>query len=328
MKRVTRGALIALLASSSASAHPLSFGLLELREEEHGRVRVTWRFSGTEDNATGAAPSLPPWCTEITPRASESLPEGVAHRVTLDCGARGIAGADIAVRGLERSGVQVVARRISGDRTDETVLDDTRRTWTIPGAAPPSRPLARYLALGVEHIATGWDHLAFVAAIALVARSRKRLFATITAFTLGHSVTLALAALDFARAPRGAVECAIAWSIVVVSRQALLRERDRSSTSDAPWMVAALFGLLHGFGFAGALGEVGLPRGSVVSALLGFNLGVEVGQLAFVALGLALAAVSMRARVPPSLARRAVAYATGVAGAVWCVERAAAMLTS
>ncbi len=321
-------ALILLVVPSLASAHPLSFGLLELRDESPSRVRVTWRFSGTETSTAGAEPSLPSWCREVTPRASESLPEGIAHRVTLDCGARGLVGADIAVRGLERTGVQVIVRHVSAHGIDEAILDDDHRTWTIPGTTSRLRTAARYLALGVEHIATGWDHLSFVAAIALVARSRRRLLATITAFTLGHSITLALAALGLAHAPQRAVECAIAWSIVVVAREALHREDHPDDTRGAPWAVAALFGLLHGFGFAGALGEVGIPRDAVLTSLVGFNLGVELGQVLFVTAGLALAALLARTRTPAPLARKVVAYATGTAGACWCIERAAAMVAS
>ncbi len=317
---------ILLLLPSLASAHPLSFGLLELRDESPSRVRVTWRFSGTERSTSGAEPSLPAWCREVTPRASESLPEGVAHRVTLDCGARGIVGADVTVRGLERTGVQVIVRHVSAHGIDEAILDDDHRTWTVPGTTSRLRTAARYLALGVEHIATGWDHLSFVAAIALVARSRRRLLATITAFTLGHSVTLALAALGLAHAPQRAVECAIAWSIVVVAREALHREDHPDDTRGAPWAVAALFGLLHGFGFAGALGEVGIPRDAVLTSLVGFNLGVELGQVLFVTAGLALAALLTRVRAPAPRARRAIAYATGTAGAYWCIERAIAMV--
>ncbi len=316
-------ALALLLLPAVAAAHPLSFGVLELRDERDGRVRVTWRFSGAEGRATGAEPVLPARCREVSPAEAEPIADGVARAVTVDCGRDGIAGARVSVRGLEHSGVQVVVRHVSARGAAEAVLDDAHRAWTVPARSDRAGVLSRYLTLGVEHIATGWDHLAFVLGLALVVRGRRALLAAITAFTAGHSATLALASLGLAHAPPRAVEAAIAWSIVVVAREALVR--DRGPALRAPWAVAALFGLLHGFGFAGALGEVGLPRDAILAALVAFNAGVELGQLAFVALGLALAAVAMRLRVPERPARVALSYAVGVAGACWCAVRVSAM---
>ncbi len=313
--------LAALLATATAAAHPLSFGALELRDEADGRVRVTWRFSGTEGRATGAEPVFPAECRAATATDTAAITDGFARSVTLDCGPRGIAGRAVGVRGLEQSGVQVIVRHVSAEGVSEAMLDDARRTWQVPDTRSTRSVFGRYLALGVEHIATGWDHLAFVLGLCLVARAPRRILASVTAFTLGHSATLALAALGVVHAPTRAVEAAIAWSLVVVAREAVVREREGAPRAGAPWAVAALFGLLHGFGFAGALAEVGLPRGAIVAALLAFNVGVELGQVGFVLAGLALALAWRRAGAPPTAARTTLAYAVGVAGACGCVMR-------
>ena len=304
MRPVVAAALV--LVCARAEAHPLAFGLLELRDGERGRVDVSWRFSGTDLDAGGAWPVLPPHCARIGEPQREGILDGVTGRWRLDCGARGLGGAVVAVRGVEGHGVQVVVRHVGRDGdVSETILDDGTRVWTIPETGDRRGVFARYLALGVEHIATGWDHLAFVLGLCLLVRNRRALVASITAFTAGHSVTLALATLGVLRAPVRVVEAAIAWSIVVVAREAALRDAHDDGT---PWAMAALFGLLHGFGFAGALAEVGLARDAIARALVAFNVGVELGQLAFVALALTVAAVALRAGVPEAKGRRALRF--------------------
>ena len=183
---------------------------------------------------------------------------------------------------------------------------------------------ATYLRLGVEHILTGFDHLSFVLGLLLLAPSWRILAATITAFTVAHSLTLAGAALGWVRLPSAPVEAIIALSIVFVAREAWRKAGgEKSLTARWPWLLAFGFGLLHGFGFAGALSEIGLPAGDVPLALFTFNLGVELGQLAFVAVALGLSRLALR-RLP----RRpwmvvAPAYAIGTLAAFWCIERVA-----
>jgi hydrogenase/urease accessory protein HupE len=182
-----------------------------------------------------------------------------------------------------------------------------------------------YLTLGIEHILTGIDHLLFVLGLLILARERWRLLATVTAFTVAHSITLALATLGMVHVPQRPVEAAIALSIVFVAVE-ILREREGRGgfAARSPWIVAFGFGLLHGFGFAGALSEVGLPAHHIPLALLFFNIGVEIGQLLFIGavLGLIRLAQRLRARstgwlelVPP--------YAIGTVATFWVFERVA-----
>ena len=179
-----------------------------------------------------------------------------------------------------------------------------RLTPGAPQATIPARQggwdvAATYLKLGVEHIMLGVDHLLFVLALILIAPNTRQLIMAITAFTAAHSITLAAATLGFVNVPPPPVEAAIALSIAFVAAEIIrAREGKAGIAARAPWLVAFAFGLLHGFGFAGALSEVGLPAGHIPLALLFFNVGVEIGQLLFVAVVLGLAALFRLARRP------------------------------
>ena len=182
-----------------------------------------------------------------------------------------------------------------------------------------------YLMLGIEHILFGFDHLLFVFALILIVPDRRRLLVTITAFTIAHSITLSLATLGVVHVPGSPVEAAIALSILLLACEIIrMRSGHSSLTVRWPWAVAFAFGLLHGLGFASGLAEIGLPSGHVLPALVAFNVGVEVGQLAFIAAVLGAAALARRVRVPTLIERQAVpaaTYAIGAIAAFWFIER-------
>ena len=182
-----------------------------------------------------------------------------------------------------------------------------------------------YTALGIEHILTGFDHLCFVLALVLLVSGHRRLFWTVTAFTLAHSLTLALATLGVVHVPRPPVEATIALSIVFVASEIIQKHRGREGlAARQPWLVAFAFGLLHGLGFAGALAEIGLPQNSIPLALLFFNIGVEVGQLLFIAGVLAVARVLTLIAANDIQLRRAAqvpAYLIGGIASYWTIER-------
>ena len=190
-------------------------------------------------------------------------------------------------------------------------------------AGPRGRVALRYGRLGVEHVLTGADHLLFVFGLLLLCRGFAVLVKTVTAFTLGHSLTLVAAVAGVVPVNRGPVEAAIALSIVLLARQIVVAERGGSGlVQRAPWVVALIFGLFHGLGFAGALGEIGLPGTDLPIALLFFNIGVEVGQLAFI--GLVVIVRTFSARAGWSLAPRAeqsIGYSLGVLATVWLCTR-------
>ena len=181
---------------------------------------------------------------------------------------------------------------------------------------------------GIEHILGGYDHLLFVFALLLIVRSTRALVWTITAFTLAHSITLALATLGVVHVPGPPVEAAIAFSILLLASEIVRMRRGESSvTARWPWVVAFCFGLLHGFGFAGALSEIGLPRGDIPLALFAFNVGVELGQLAFIGAMLGTLAIARRLGILTFVERhvaRAAPYAIGALAGFWFVGRVAA----
>jgi hydrogenase/urease accessory protein HupE len=194
----------------------------------------------------------------------------------------------------------------------------------IPERQAKGQVLTDYFRLGFEHILTGPDHLAFVLGLMLLVAGRRRLIQTITAFTLGHSVTLSLAALGLTRVAPGPVEFAIALSVLMLALEVARPVSDPpGAMRRRPWLVASTFGLLHGMGFAGALTQVGLPGEEIPLALFSFNIGIEFGQIVFV-LGVLLAARLARGlvdRLPPWRSR-GVAYAIGSMATFWCLERA------
>jgi hydrogenase/urease accessory protein HupE len=205
-----------------------------------------------------------------------------------------------------------------------------RLTPAMPGATIPARQdgwavAETYLRLGIEHILTGVDHLLFVFALMLLTRSKRQLVKAITAFTAAHSLTLAAATLGFVHVPSRPIEAMIALSIAFVAVE-IVRARDGrfGIAARSPWLVAFVFGLLHGFGFAGSLSELGLPAGHIPTGLFFFNVGVEVGQLIFVSAVLALALLLRVRRVAlPAWARLVPPYAIGTIAMFWVIQRLA-----
>jgi hypothetical protein len=238
----------------------------------------------------------------------------------------GLDGTSIRIEGLQFTQTDVLVRLERLDGSTQTLRVQADAPEFVLAVQPGGWEVARaYLALGIEHILGGIDHLLFVLALVVLVRGR-RLYWTITAFTVAHSITLAAATLGWVHVPPAPVEATIALSIVFVANEILQTRAGRSGlASRAPWVVAFVFGLLHGLGFAGALSEVGLPTNAIPVALLFFNLGVEVGQLCFIAGVLMLIAASRNLRRPPvRWAAPLPAYAIGAVAAYWTIERISA----
>jgi len=218
------------------------------------------------------------------PRAAAEVSadgDGVIVRTTFSC--RDVAG-DLVYRSTVLTASDKSARQVvligAGENAPQALLDDTHTTLTISAPAPPVwSTMQRYLITGIEHIFLGYDHIAFLVAIVLWARRLLPVIKVVTAFTIAHSITLSLAALQVVVVPSAIVEPAIAASIVFVALENFF-----SRNIDGRWRVAFAFGLIHGFGFAGALQEMGLPVNAVVPALAAFNIGVEIGQVAIVSI--------------------------------------------
>jgi hydrogenase/urease accessory protein HupE len=199
-------------------------------------------------------------------------------------------------------------------------------SFVVEAAPSRSRVAGTYLRLGVEHILGGVDHLLFVLALLMIVKGWRKLLATVTSFTVAHSITLVLATLNVVHLSSGPVEAVIALSILFLATEIVHARRGRPGlTQRFPWVVAFTFGLLHGFGFAGALAEVGLPETAIPLALFLFNLGVEIGQVLFVTAVLGLGWTGLRFQVPwPAWAWRVPTYAIGVTAAFWTIQRVVA----
>ena len=238
-------------------------------------------------------------------------------------GPQGLEGWVVAVHGLEATMIDALVRiQLADGRVVSRLLRPDAPSFVYSaGTAGPAA--SGYLILGIEHILLGIDHLLFVLALLLIVRRIGLLVKTITAFTAAHSITLALSVLGIVRVPVLPVEVAIAISIVFVAAEILrLRRGENALTARAPWVVAFVFGLLHGFGFAGALSEVGLPANDIPLALLYFNIGVEIGQLTFIGAALLLIALIRRIRLPlPRWTGLIPPYAIGSLAMFWAIER-------
>jgi hydrogenase/urease accessory protein HupE len=236
----------------------------------------------------------------------------------------------VAVHGLADAGTNVLLRiSLADGRQLRALLSAREPDFEVPPRADRLGVAASFFGLGVEHLATGLDHVLFVTGLVCLVRRGRRLFSAITAFTAGHSVTLALAVLGVVRLPSGLVEVGIAGSLVWLALE-IVRARGAVASgllSRRPWLMAFGFGLLHGLGFAGALREAGLPQQEIPLALFTFNLGIEAGQLGLVAL-LLLAARALRPAPVPwrNLAPRFAAEAIGVLGVFFCLERLGGLL--
>jgi hydrogenase/urease accessory protein HupE len=270
------------------------------------------------------APQLPAGCSNITEPVVQLLATGAVERWLVKCGESGLTNETIVIKGLESTVTDTLLRIELADGTmHTTVLRPDSPNFLVPEKPSKARVAVSYLGLGVEHILSGFDHLLFVLGLMLIVRSTGLLIKTITAFTLAHSVTLAMAALGFVHVPQTPVEAVIALSILFLATELSKQHRGEISlTSRAPWIVALSFGLLHGFGFAGALSEIGLPQTDIPLALLFFNVGVEVGQLMFVAAVLAAQLLIQKIKVKwPVWAEQMPAYAIGSLAAFWFIQR-------
>jgi hydrogenase/urease accessory protein HupE len=327
-------ALWLLLAGSlarSASAHGMAPALLEIEELAEHRLAVSWKIPMLQLTGVTLTPVLPPECIRDSAADETSAIDSVTARWVVRCDAQGLVGRTVGVEGLTTGQTDALVRVTLADgHVVQAVLRASEPHLTIPARPGRLDVLRSYGALGVEHILTGVDHLLFIGGLLLLVGGGRRLLQTITAFTAGHSVTLSLAALGIAAMPSRLAEVAIAGSVFILAVE--LARPTRSTPSllrRLPWVMAGLFGLLHGLGFAGALAEVGLPVGEIPSALCAFNVGIEAGQLAFVGALLAIGwSVQQVEILRTQRLQRVPVYVMGSLASLWLLERTAALVAS
>jgi hypothetical protein len=315
-----------LLGTSWAQAHDVRPAYLEVAEKPDGDIVIAWKTTVSP----GAAAIAPRFSTHWTDAAPALSGGGDAVVKTWRIGPphAALAGVTVDIDGLETSITDVLLRVVFADGSEFTkVLKPSKSSITLPGAAQAGVPVREYLQLGFTHIWSGIDHLMYVLGLVLLVRTPKLLLKTITGFTLAHSVSLAAASLGYIHVPALPVEAVIALSIVYVAVE-LLRARAGKAglAARAPWLVSMSIGLLHGLGFAGALSEVGLPPDAIPQALLLFNIGIEVGQIAFVALVLAAGHALIRYLPAATRFQWVPPYAIGSFATFWVIERIHAFL--
>ena len=321
--------LALLLAPPVSVAHESRPAYLELKETAPGQFDVLWRTPVLAGMRLPVALQMPDVARDVKPARSQELPDSLVERRWIDAGPGGLAGQRIDFPGLQVTITDVLVRMQQLDgRTYTMVARPSTPFVEIAEARGTVATAVTFLTQGIEHILLGVDHLLFVLGLLLIVRTPWMLVKTITAFTVAHSITLAVATLGYAEVPAPPLNAAIALSILFLGPEIVRAWRGKTSfTIRHPWVVAFAFGLLHGFGFASGLTAIGLPQGDIPLALLMFNVGVEVGQLAFVALILLLhrAFRVLDVRWPRAF-ELAPAYVVGSLGAFWTLQRLSLMV--
>ena len=310
--------------SGAAIADEIRPGYLELTSTDDTVYSIKWKVPMKGDMVLSLKPVLPESCTERTPPSAMATGGAMITRWSVSC-AGGIAHGHIRIDGLENTMTDVLVRIVHQDGMTQMVRVTPSETGFVVAAETTSLEVIKvYTALGIEHILLGIDHLLFVFALLLIVSGWRRLIGTITAFTLAHSITLFAATLGWVHVPQAPVEAVIALSILFLATEIIHNRQGRPGMAKRfPWLVAFIFGLLHGFGFAGALAEIGLPEQSIPLALLFFNVGVELGQLLFVAAVVAAGWVLRKLIAEKTLQGSEVAasYLIGSLSAYWVIER-------
>ena len=307
-----------------ADAHRLQPAYLEVNEQSAGKFSVLWKRPYVAGRPMNIAPQLPSGCTNLTEPVVHTPPTAAIERWLVDCGEGGITNNTIVIAGLSATQTDTLLRiQLIDGSMHTSVLRPDYPSFLVPEKASKSKVAGSYLMLGIEHILGGFDHLLFVLGLLLIVRSTMLLIKTITSFTIAHSVTLAMATLGFVNVSQAPVEAVIALSIIFLASELAKQHRGETGlTTRAPWLVALCFGLLHGFGFAGALTEVGLPQSDIPLALLFFNVGVEVGQLMFVSGVLVVLWMIKKMKLRwPVWVEQVPAYAIGSLAAFWFIQR-------
>jgi hydrogenase/urease accessory protein HupE len=322
-----RGLALALMFAwawpSPSPAHQFWPGYLQLRETAAETYEAMWKVPATGGLRLRIYAQLPESCEATSAPLGSFTGGAYIERWNVRC-AGGLNGGVITVDGLASAATDALIRIERLDGSAQVAMLTADSPSVAIEAAPGRMQIAwAYLGLGVEHILLGIDHLLFVLALLFLVQGWRRIVITITAFTLAHSITLAAATLGFVHVPQAPVEASIALSIVFVATEIVRSRMGRVSIAERwPWIVAFLFGLLHGFGFAGALREVGMPEDAIPLALLFFNVGVEIGQLAFIGAVFAFVALlKATALKVPDWAWRLPVYGIGAMAMYWTIDR-------
>ncbi|HXQ74050.1 MAG TPA: HupE/UreJ family protein [Pyrinomonadaceae bacterium] len=323
--------LALLLPLASVQAHESRPAYLEIKQTSDTRYNVLWRTPVNSGMRLPVALRFPDEVRNVTEPLVQELSDSLIERRLIEV--NGFVGKRVEILGLQTTIIEVLVRleRLDGT-TQVTRLTPSSPSFVVEALPGTSQVAAAYLGLGMEHILSGIDHLLYILAMLMLVKGWRRVILTMSAFTATHSLTLTAAALGWVHVPQAPVEACIALSILFVTSEIVRARQGHSGLTERwPWVVSFTFGLLHGFGFAGALSEVGLPQKDIPVALLFFNLGVEAGQLLFILsiFGIVMLArqATRRLRIPKlSWAWRVPTYAIGAVAAFWFIQRTLAII--
>ncbi|WP_186755643.1 HupE/UreJ family protein [Echinicola salinicaeni] len=324
MKPVIKITILILffISMHSVRAHEIRPAYLLIKEQSPKSYTVLWKVPRTVERVLDIQPQF-----EEGFKLSETVPPRIleayvlyTYKLTAE---QSLSNTQISIHQLNTTGIDVLTdiRLLNGQRYS-FLLQPTHNIATVPQSSSKWMVAKTYTSLGIEHILFGFDHLLFVLALIMITIGFKKLLKTITSFTLAHSITLSFSALGIANLPSPPVEAVIALSIVFLALEILkVQQGIPSLTSQKPWLVAFSFGLLHGFGFAGALKDIGLPQNEIPLALATFNIGVEVGQILFVIIMLIVLKL-VKSIVPNrKQVSKLAPYSIGAVAAFWLIER-------
>ena len=317
--------LLALIATPETSiADEFRPATLEVNERDNEWVDITWKVPLVQDAPVAATPVLPDFLKPVGPGSSRQVLGAQLYNATFHSDGRVLNGSTITIDGLAGIPMDVMVRVILRDGTEHSaMLRSGNVSFTIPELATRTELAISYWQMGTIHILEGFDHLLFLLTLLLIVNGIWPLLKTVTAFTIAHSLTLALATLDLVHIPPSPTEAVIALSIMLLAVEVVRKNQGELTLSERfPWLVAFTFGLVHGLGFAGALSEIGVPQNEIPLTLLMFNVGVETGQVTFVvAVSLLLAGLHRIHNHSALTLARATPYAIGGLAAFWTIER-------
>jgi hydrogenase/urease accessory protein HupE len=314
----------ALFALAPATADEIRPALLDIKEQSTGLFAVTWKVPTRSDKVLKITPFLPDSLELVGSPTVQTVPGAKVEHATYKNTAESLTGQKIIIDGLVTVQTDVLLLiQLQDGSQHSAILRPSSPAFTIPLEASKFQVAIDYWGMGTVHILEGADHLLFVLALLLIVVGFKQLLTAVTAFTVAHSITLVLATLGVVHVPAAPTEAIIALSILFLATEIVHKHNGQFSlTEKYPWVVAFAFGLFHGLGFAGALSEIGVPQNEVPLALFAFNVGVETGQLLFIAAVLSL--IALLKRLPftaPTSVWRVAPYVIGSVAAFWTIER-------
>lgn len=316
--------LMSTLGTLIVQADEIRPAYLEIKESQEKQYNFLLKLPIQGTKQLPITLKMPKNCTTSIKPHSYRVNSSMLKQWSMKC-QEGIHGETLAFKGLEKTNTDVLIRLEFLNNTSQSVLlTPSKTSYTIEKEASSYQIVKTYTWLGITHIFLGFDHLLFVFTLLLIVKNMRRLLWTITAFTLAHSITMAGATLGFIHMPQQPVEAMIALSILFLAMEIIHEKQGKVGlTSRYPWLIAFIFGLLHGFGFAGALTEIGLPEQAITLALIFFNIGVELGQLMFVAVVVLIALALQRLKHSNILQKveTVLVYAIGGLSSFWVFER-------